>query len=70
MTSSALKMDQARLGAVQEECAKYQTRVTQFSDGFADSVAASNMAHDHAMSAGKGKRGASTASRLADRFFS
>jgi hypothetical protein len=51
---SSLKMDQTRLGAVQEECAKYQTRVTQFSDGFADSVAASNMAHDHAMNAGKG----------------
>jgi hypothetical protein len=54
MTSS-LKMDQARLGTVQEECAKYQTRVTQFSDGFADSVAASNMAHEHAMNAGKGQ---------------
>jgi hypothetical protein len=53
---SSLKMDQARLGTVQEECAKYQTRVTQFSDGFADSVAASNMAHDHALNAGKGQQ--------------
>jgi hypothetical protein len=50
---SSSKLDQARLGAVQEECAKYQTKVSQFSDGVADSVGASKMTHDHAMNTEK-----------------
>ena len=47
------KLDQARLGAVQEECAKYQTKVSQFCDGVADSVGASKLTHEHAMNAEK-----------------
>jgi hypothetical protein len=50
---SSSKLDQARLGAVQEECAKYQTKVSQFCDGVADSVGASKMTHEHAMNTEK-----------------
>lgn len=51
--ASSNKLDQARYSAAQEECAKQQTKVSQFCDGVIDSVGASKMAHEHAMNAEK-----------------